>query len=935
MNPLLRQCEATNNNGLRCKKTARRNSPFCIFHDPTFLAKRRLPKPKEPKLKQEPIAPKFDFKSYWDVRAKTKLVWKPDAMPDEPDRVGPFTIWLRSNADIALVQGGKGDLALSEPLATPTGWTTVGNLEIGDRLFDETGTPCIVLAKSEVLFHDAYKVIFSDGSIIRAGGDHEWQVERWMSQPKKSDSRTTKRVSLKVRTRDMVAECGYRYTSQNTFTYSIRNTLPLNLPSIPKNLLPLDPYLLGLWLGDPKRTEPLVRANEEDMEYYENYLREIGLSFRRTSLKNHAPRTYIHGIRNDLIKSGLCRCKSIPDLYLRASGPQRLALLQGLMDTGGDVEDEEKRQAEFYSSKPLLLHGVQELIISLGMNLVESIPLRKSPFPASSKGAYRLRFTPTMPVFRLERKLAKFKAASQNEEPMRRGIVDVVSDGYAFTQCITVSSPSHLYLAGQAMIPTRNSGKSDALIAHNLRPEYINSSRFLGVIFRREYKRLTELIDRTKEWLSRTPIRWQWQGDMSRVVFESGARLAFHNVEHEEDVRKYQGWEIASLCIDQLDEFLESSFNFLLLQNRSGDPKIKAVCRANANPGGIGHVWLKKRFIDGFEPGKKYTIETVIDGVTYKQTYLNVFATVFDNPRYRNDKAYIAKLATEKNPVLRKALFEGDWNIVTGQFFTEFATLVHVIPSRGLPHEWKRLGGMDYGNYKVLEILCEDHIGNIYVEYECAYEPGTWGQRLMTATEYGDMSAKFMIDRKICGGARSGKTEDYILMPRVIGDTNMWSATGRDVGSKRTAVEIIQDIWNEKFKRVELIAPRIVPVSKRRTEEYQYRIACWDAIRDYLHYEYDEAGENLSLEPRLLFMDRCRGIIETLPSLQGNPNDPRDIADKQIDHYADALKMPLMEIRRPVPRPLMKEIKTLDDDMQKFFYELHTRGMNHKLWTSV
>lgn len=1545
-------------------------------------------------------------------------------MPDEPDRVGPFTIWLRSNADVALVQGGKGDLDLEEPLATPTGWTTVGDVEIGNRLFDETGNICKVLAKSEVMFHDAYKVVFSDGSIIRAGGDHEWQLERWMYDSGKKGSR---RVPLKLKTRDMVGKCNHVYPSkrQNNLIYSIPNTLPLNLPDA---RLPLDPYLFGLWLGDGSTSSPILTASEEDMEHYEKYLQKIGLSFKRLLQKEkHSPQIYVRGIRRILRKKlSVWGHKFIPQAYLRASTSQRLALLQGLMDTDGGVETSQKKhRAEFYNSNPTLVEQTKELIISLGMKVTECIRVRKSSFGGSSQPAYRLRFTPVLPVFHLQRKLAKLETISSEKGTTRRFITDVIPDGVGLTQCITVSSPSHLFLAGRAMIPTRNSGKSDALIAHNLRPEYLTSSRFLGVIFRREYKRLTELIDRAREWLSRTGMRWQWQGDLSRIMFESGARLAFHNVEHEEDVRKYQGWEIASLCIDQLDEFCltpdhevltengwrkinsvqpstdrvlslhedrtmsyetvtavpafeydgmlyeyfakngtafhgtpnhklviersgvniyhrqkyekddrgwelraikdlpvetiqvrsgipsgnppgdvtlpilngrgfnrnqnqspifpandyfefmggylsegcayqnpdnersrrygkapriqiaqtkpqeslnalmervpykvtrswdkeaylifsrqlfehlkplgnsyakriprwmmnsspdqlrlllnsfvagdgyvgktggitiglanegliddlqeicvrlgmvatkghswiflpkynkryecwvlsihslnhhntghalykskikevpykgmvyclsvppyhtflvryrgrtfwsgnsEPSFNFLLLQNRSGDPKIKATCRANANPGGIGHCvregdvltphgwvpiqqiaigdmvatldsderliyvpvlqkheydftgglflfknitariectpehkiarrtetkrpngrtwnpisliavnklskdtrfiraakhwrgekirtftipceekrqarkpqplslsgddycelmgwflsegytiqrkirgdvgvgisqsksenrrkigsllqrigidarindmtftwwsrswwkylsqfgkcrdkfvpdeikratktqlqifwqsamsgdghgshyytiserlandmqeiglklgysprissrprpnrdglsydinfreprdgwldkslctsvpyegpvycigvpnhkffirqggaiwlsgncWVKRRFIDGFEPGKKYTIKTVIDGVEYTQTYLNVFATVFDNPRYRNDKAYIAKLATEKNPVLRKALFEGDWNIVTGQFFTEFATQIHVIPSRGLPNEWKRLGGMDYGNYKVLEILCEDHLGNIYVEYECAYEPNPHGERLLTASEYGDMTAKFMIDRKICGGVPEGKREDYILMPRVIGDVNMWSATGRDVGSKRTAVEIIQDIWNEQFRRAELVAPRILPVSKRRTEEYQYRIACWDGIRDYLHYEYDEVGENLKIEPRLLFMDRCRGIIETLPSLQGDPNDPRDIAPKQIDHYVDALKMPLMEIRRPVPRPLVKEIRTLDDEMQQFFYQLHTRGTNRRVWTSV
>jgi len=430
----------------------------------------------------------------------------------------------------------------------------------------------------------------------------------------------------------------------------------------------------------------------------------------------------------------------------------------------------------------------------------------------------------------------------------------------------------------------KGSGKTDLLVFHCLRPEKLNSALWHGVIFRREYKRLVECIDRAHYWLGKLPqLKAHWQGSESRFVFPAGGWLAFHNVEHIGDEKKYQGWQIVDLLFDQLEEFNEDQFDFLMLQNRAGDLNLKCSVKATANPLGVGHAWVKRRFIDGKKPNVTHLIEQEIDGVVYARSFRRIHTTVLDNPLLRHDKKYIATLATDPNPIRRKAMFKGDWDVVLGQFFDQFMSEVHIIPSRPLPSIWRRAAGFDYGNVKVMEFLACDHMGNIYVEHEFRLQPDVNHPNGYTAMEYADQAATFMLDRSI---------GENLL---VVGDVNLWSNTGRDTGSTKIPAFIIGQIWRDRFKTAGKKPPILIPVSKKGNEEYRYRIACNEAVRSYLGYVITQEGE-ITVQPKLFVMDSCQSLCQTLPALRAGDNDPMDIADGLDDHDYDAMKMPFMQV---------------------------------------
>jgi hypothetical protein len=264
----------------------------------------------------------------------------------------------------------------------------------------------------------------------------------------------------------------------------------------------------------------------------------------------------------------------------------------------------------------------------------------------------------------------------------------------------------------------KDSGKSDLLIFDCLYPHKLNSPRWHGVIFRREYKRLIDVIDRAHFWIEQLPhLGATWQGSPNfRFLFPSGAWLAFHNIEHLGDEEKYQGWQITDLKFDQLDEFLEPMYNFLLLQNRKADLSVKETTRWTANPLGVGHTWIKNRYIKRYDAGTLNEISAEVNGVRYAKTFQWLHFTVFDNPVAKRDPSRIATLALEQNETRRRAMLMGDPDVAAGQFFHMFDTDKEVVAPFRIPPEWDLTLSIDpgWGGTCSAGLHAKDFDGNIY-----------------------------------------------------------------------------------------------------------------------------------------------------------------------------------------------------------------------------
>lgn len=333
-------------------------------------------------------------------------------------------------------QGGKG-LAEFERLPTPTGWVKMGDIKPGQELFDETGAVCRVSFVSDRRILDCYRVHFSDGSSVVADGDHLWRVfDVWSSGGPNPDcaGEYVKGAWRTIATRDMAGteSIGNRAKKESRF----------RLPPAPQLELPdadllIDPYVLGAWLADGHS--------------------KSAISFHRSTNPGRGVRGQDSGQRR-LRELGVLNDKHIPTSYLRASPSQRLALLQGLMDTDGTVAPKgtsgSSRVCEISLCNERLARDVHELLRTFG------IRSRWKASPAKLYGRtvgtqYRLQFTTDLPVFRLRRK-AEILASGEPRHPKSRTIERIERIPTVPTRCIQVDSPSSLFLAGDAMVPTHN-----------------------------------------------------------------------------------------------------------------------------------------------------------------------------------------------------------------------------------------------------------------------------------------------------------------------------------------------------------------------------------------------------------------------------------------------------------------------------------------------
>ncbi len=363
-------------------------------------------------------------------------------------------------------------LALDTPLPTPTGWTTMGAVAVGDRLLGADGRPTTVVAATDVMCErPCYQVEFSDGSIIVADAAHQWLTETRASRRSAQQAVTgynrhrTQRTFAEVRTTEEIATTLRCPTADRRLNHSVVNARPLDLPE--QHLL-IPPYSLGVWLGDgSSRAAHFTSADPEIAVNIEaEGLRSDPRGGLRYTLQLLEPEPV--GDRSCVVCGtqfvpqarlrtlGLLGNKHIPSVYLRASIGQRRALLAGLMDTDGTVIPGGSVQFSVTSAR--LAHDVYELAVSLGYRCGMSTKLVADRSEESAI-AYTLTFSTEDEVFRLERKRLAHKEHRRYSSARSgaRYVVDARPVPSVPVRCVQVDNSAHLYLAGESMIPTHNS----------------------------------------------------------------------------------------------------------------------------------------------------------------------------------------------------------------------------------------------------------------------------------------------------------------------------------------------------------------------------------------------------------------------------------------------------------------------------------------------
>ena len=230
-----------------------------------------------------------------------------------------------------------------------------------------------------------------------------------------------------------------------------------------------------------------------------------------------------------------------------------------------------------------------------------------------------------------------------------------------------------------------------------------------GAIFRRTYPELEG--NHIRPLFQAFPqLREFWNEAKKLLSLPNGSTLQFCHCNNEADVDLYQGREFHDLAIDEAGQWPEAMFRRLLGSNRSSIQGIMARAILTGNPGGIGHGWLKRLFID-----RRYNERENPEDYSFIQ------ALVDDNQALvENDPQYVHRLESEPNEALRKAYRYGDWNIFAGQFFQEISKEIHFIKPFEIPRHWNRFGAYDYGynHPAAFGWFANDEDGNTYLYRE-------------------------------------------------------------------------------------------------------------------------------------------------------------------------------------------------------------------------
>ena len=288
-------------------------------------------------------------KGTWAGKKFELLDWQEQIIRDLFGVLKPNGYRQFNTAYIEIPKKNGKQLALNTPIPTPSGFTTMGDIQVGDELFDENGNICHVVAKSPVDYEEqGYIIQFKDGEKIIAGARHLWTGEL---------------TNGKVRKTTISTEDLYHRSCDSNGCYRFR--IPIaNAVSTAEKELPVDPYLMGYWLGNGNAVKPELTIQTCDIPEVLDRIWPWHKLKRRWKNTGDSEICPVPDLKKILLKS--FHDKKVPTEYLRASIPQRFSLLQGLMDSDGAISNV-KGQGIYTSTEEALAKSVSELLWSLGI----------------------------------------------------------------------------------------------------------------------------------------------------------------------------------------------------------------------------------------------------------------------------------------------------------------------------------------------------------------------------------------------------------------------------------------------------------------------------------------------------------------------------------------------------------------------------------------
>lgn len=428
-------------------------------------------------------------------------------------------------------QSGKA-LSLDTPIPTPDGWSTMGNIMKGDYILGADGKPTKVTFVTETMYeHDCYKITFDNGEEIIADRDHLWNVGHryWKHNIR---TLTTEELVKKYNEVKDVKTVGSLY-------------VPISEPvDLPEKELPIDPYSLGVWLGDGSAKAAKVYGNYSDLSEIASILEERGQchnGFKKDGEGDNVSIWLNGGFYRTLNEEDLFGNKHIPKQYLRGSIEQRIDLLRGLMDTDGYCKYD-SGSCEFFQKDPNIIESFRELLSSLG------IKSRVRGKEIGGEWYYTVSFSTTrFYVFNLQRKRERQDYCLGHPKNTRLYISNIEKVDSVPVRCLKVDNKDNLFLIGNTFIPTHNSTVMAA--GYFLYFILFNDHKTVGILANKE-STAKEILSRLKRAYEALPF-WMQAGvtkwNETSIELENGSS-AFAAATSSDAIR---GWTISALLLDE------------------------------------------------------------------------------------------------------------------------------------------------------------------------------------------------------------------------------------------------------------------------------------------------------------------------------------------------------------------------------------------------
>lgn len=784
-----------------------------------------------------------------------------------------------------LLAGGRGGgkaLDRETPIPTPSGWSLLKDIVVGDKVFDEHGRQCFVTGVFDSVPEKAYRLTFSDGTYLDACDEHQWVT--WTHAQRKYYLRHDKSPTKGLP--ENWANAPVRTTQEivDTLTHSTRGDTNHCIPlagalSLPEVALPVDPYLLGVWLGDGTANNGNITTM--DVEVVQAFTTNgFELSVRQSkgkattyaivgpvavfqdrfpdAPKHRGPREWSTW-RQDLDRLGMIQNKHIPSIYLRASKEQRLSLLQGLMDSDGTAVTHNS-QVSFSNTNRFLAAGVAELARSLGEKptLIEN---RAKLYGKDCGPVWDVAWTARLPCFRISRKLSILNLAricGQQSRHKHRMIVSAEPIAPMPMRCLTVDSENHMYLAGEGMIPTHNSTLIRMILLKHAE-KYGPLCKELYV--RETYDALTEIEQEFEMMLDQL---YTGKGKVhhnktdGHFQFPNGAQVTFGQISEGKHYSKYQGRSFSQIICDEYGAVKEPKWINLLFSNIRGPAEVPKRVVLAANPGGAQHGTLHYDYISKAPPWTPYD--------RGGELWANCPSTWRDNPTI-DQSAYLRKLkaACGNDEALFKAWDTGDWNIARGAYFAGcLDERVHMLtdeqfPIRPLERGWQPYVGMDWGS------------GAPCISYIAAESPGVPGFPKGSLILCDELALHEPNDLNVGLNWPPSKLADALkeMCAR-------WGCPPEGVGD---------DAYGLQDTLLETLAEHGVYFVKPRKE----RVAGWQEMRLMLTNAQTRNGM-----PGLWISERCKYFWRTAPFVQRDEKRPEDIMTTGPDHGCDAARYTIL-----------------------------------------